>query len=435
MTDSHFTGDASKSPDVLDIVLRGAGVRRHRLFSQVRSMWPSVALAIGGNWIAYLGFMLVSNRSDWQNIVIVCLVLAAVPALTGAFLVSVRRNQFPITVAVIVCAVVFNFSIAPLSAARVPISYSALALAGLWSVLLMSHANVKFHRLRRSSVGLLQFPGSAQVLEILGGGVALVQIDAAEVTEYERILIDTEAHHSASWAQFMTRLYMLGIEVMPWFQYVEARYGRVYIQTFDITHVAYSVSQIYYSKAKRVIDIIACLLVIPFAALVCCTIWLFIRWVDGGPSIFVQERRGYGGRTFRMYKFRTMYRDTEGGATQRNDARILPGCDFLRKIRLDELPQLVNILKGDMSWIGPRPVSVEIARTLEAKNIQYINRQLVLPGLTGWAQVSHGYASSNDEEIEKLSYDLYYIKNISFDLDLLILAKTVRTILFGVGAK
>jgi lipopolysaccharide/colanic/teichoic acid biosynthesis glycosyltransferase len=99
------------------------------------------------------------------------------------------------------------------------------------------------------------------------------------------------------------------------------------------------------------------------------------------------------------------------------------------------LPQLINILRGEMSWIGPRPVAVPIAEALEAQLPQYAHRHLVLPGLTGWAQVSQGYASTHREEIEKLAYDLYYVKQLSFDIDLLILAKTVQIILLRSGAK
>ena len=108
---------------------------------------------------------------------------------------------------------------------------------------------------------------------------------------------------------------------------------------------------------------------------------------------------------------------------------------MLRKLRLDELPQLFNILRGDMSLIGPRPVAEYVAKSSERVEPKYALRSLVLPGITGWAQVTSGYAATTEEEIEKLSYDLYYIKNLSFDLDLIVLFKTIRTVLFGSGAR
>jgi lipopolysaccharide/colanic/teichoic acid biosynthesis glycosyltransferase len=102
---------------------------------------------------------------------------------------------------------------------------------------------------------------------------------------------------------------------------------------------------------------------------------------------------------------------------------------------LDELPQLVNILTGNMSLIGPRPVAEYVARSTERKEPKYSFRSLVLPGITGWAQVKSGYAETTDQEVEKLAYDLYYIKHQSFDLDLLVLFKTVQTVMLGVGAR
>ena len=151
--------------------------------------------------------------------------------------------------------------------------------------------------------------------------------------------------------------------------------------------------------------------------------------------LFVQVRRGYGGRRFRMYKFRTMYKGTSGGSTSVGDRRIIPGFRLVRKLRFDELPQIYNILKGDMSLIGPRPVAEYVSRSSEAVEPKYALRSLVLPGITGWAQVTSGYAGTTSEEIEKLSYDLYYIKHLSLDLDLLVLFKTFKTVMFGFGAR
>src|SRR5690606_28806055 len=114
---------------------------------------------------------------------------------------------------------------------------------------------------------------------------------------------------------------------------------------------------------------------------------IYIGLRDSFPVIFVQIRRGYGGRRFRMYKFRTMYRGSEGGATDIGDSRIIPGCNLIRKFRFDEIPQLFNILRGDMSLIGPRPVAEYVARSSALVEPKYELRSLVLPGITGWAQV------------------------------------------------
>ncbi|GLQ54696.1 sugar transferase [Devosia nitrariae] len=419
-----------RAPDLLGIVERGANVRRHRWLRDLAIILPSVAVSALLQCAIYASFILRATRSDWNNLAIVCFALCLVPLVAGALLPALRRHEFPITVAVVVTAVVFNFAVAVLSALRIPVSYWGLLSAAPVAILGMVYTNLSFRRAVRDRVAILDFPGARKVLELLGDDVVVITNRSENVAGFDRILIDSEAHHSALWSKLLTRIYMLGIDVTPWISFVETRLGRVDVESFDIAHLVFSPSQIYYSKVKRLVDVTAVLIALPLAVPLGALVWLYIRALDGGPALFRQERRGHGGSTFTMLKFRTMYRGTNGGATQPNDNRVMPGCRFLRALRLDELPQLVNILRGEMSWIGPRPVAVPIAEALEATIPQYVHRQLVLPGLSGWAQVSHGYASNHREEIEKLAYDLYYIKEMSFDLDLLILAKTLRTLLF-----
>lgn len=157
---------------------------------------------------------------------------------------------------------------------------------------------------------------------------------------------------------------------------------------------------------------------------------------SGRPVFFTQERTGEGGRSFTVFKLRTMVKDAEKhGAqwAQANDMRITRLGKFLRATRLDELPQLLNILRGDMSFIGPRPERPVFNEMLE-KEIPFYNlRHVVRPGLTGWAQVMYPYGASVEDSAQKLEYDLYYIKNFSFLLDFLILARTVKVVLFRRG--
>ena len=163
-----------------------------------------------------------------------------------------------------------------------------------------------------------------------------------------------------------------------------------------------------------------------------------IRLESPGKVIFVQERVGQGGRLFKIYKFRSMRFDAEKhGAqlAQQNDARITRVGKFIRKTRIDELPQFINVLKGDMSLIGPRPEQLGFVKEFE-KTIPFYNyRHIVKPGISGWAQVTQGYASNEDETALKVQYDFYYIKHISFALDVLIVLKTIQTMLTGFGAR
>jgi lipopolysaccharide/colanic/teichoic acid biosynthesis glycosyltransferase len=160
---------------------------------------------------------------------------------------------------------------------------------------------------------------------------------------------------------------------------------------------------------------------------------LAIRLDSPGPVLFVQDRVGLRGRHFRLLKFRTMLC---GGPTtsewvRDNEDRITRVGRWLRKFRFDELPQFVNILRGDMNLVGPRPHPVSNFTLFAERIPYYMLRSSVRPGVTGWAQIRHGYANNLDEEIEKMRYDLYYIKHLSFWFDVRILVDTVKVVLFG----
>ena len=163
-----------------------------------------------------------------------------------------------------------------------------------------------------------------------------------------------------------------------------------------------------------------------------------IRLESPGSELFVQNRVGQGGREFKIYKFRSMAADSEADGAklaQVGDSRITRVGSFIRKTRLDELPQFFNILKGDMSLIGPRPEQKYFVERFEQSIPFYGYRHIVKPGLSGWAQVTQGYAGNEDETQVKLEHDFYYIKHFSLSLDILIIFKTVKTILTGFGAR
>ena len=159
---------------------------------------------------------------------------------------------------------------------------------------------------------------------------------------------------------------------------------------------------------------------------------------DGRPVLYSQERTGKRGQPYLIWKFRTMRRDAETlGATWAtlDDPRVLPVGRILRKARLDELPQLWNVLRGEMSFVGPRPERQVFIEELKKRWPQFAMRELVKPGLTGWAQLKYGYSSTMEQQARKLEYDLYYIKNTSLFLDLVCLFHTARIVLTGRGAK
>jgi exopolysaccharide biosynthesis polyprenyl glycosylphosphotransferase len=188
---------------------------------------------------------------------------------------------------------------------------------------------------------------------------------------------------------------------------------------------------------KRTIDVVAACFGLVFAFPVMAAVGLAIKMSSPGPAMFTQRRVGRAGSVFVLYKFRSMYDDAEGvtGAVwaSRNDPRVTRVGRFLRRSRLDELPQLWNVLRGDMSLVGPRPERPEFVSDLTRLIPFYGQRHVVKPGVTGWAQVRHCYGASVEDAMEKLQYDLFYIKNLSIALDLFILFKTVQTVILRRG--
>lgn len=191
-----------------------------------------------------------------------------------------------------------------------------------------------------------------------------------------------------------------------------------------------------YHLLKRFFDVFFAVLLAPLFIALSIPVALAIKLTSKGPALFSQTRVGRNDVPFTLYKFRSMRTDAErDGAqwAQKNDPRITPVGRFLRRTRLDELPQLWNVLTGEMSWIGPRPERPEFVRDLTKTIPHYHLRHLVKPGLTGWAQVKYEYAASAEDAATKLTYDLYYVKNLSIVLDIKILLKTVMIVLGAHG--
>ncbi len=191
-----------------------------------------------------------------------------------------------------------------------------------------------------------------------------------------------------------------------------------------------------YELSKKIFDLIAAFLLfiasLPFWFLIA----LVIKINSKGPVFYKQIRIGQNGKPFKLIKFRTMVKNAEENGpqmAQKNDPRIFKIGKFLRKTRFDELPQLWSIIKGEMSFVGPRAERPEFHEELKRQIPFYQERYLIKPGLSGWAQIKHGYSSSIKDNFEKIQYDLYYVKNRSFLFDLEIILKTINTVLRGGG--
>jgi sugar transferase (PEP-CTERM system associated) len=190
---------------------------------------------------------------------------------------------------------------------------------------------------------------------------------------------------------------------------------------------------------KRVSEfIVAAIALVVFFPLTVLTA-LAIKMESSGPVLFRQERVGQNGKVFTLYKFRSMVEGAEETTgpvwAADEDERVTPLGKFLRQSRLDEIPQLINVVRGDMSFVGPRPERPYFVEELEKQIPYYVKRHAVKPGITGWAQVRYSYAASVEDAKEKLQYDLYYIKNLSILLDIEVIIDTFKVVFLGKGAR
>ncbi|MFO7963719.1 MAG: TIGR03013 family PEP-CTERM/XrtA system glycosyltransferase [Desulfobacterales bacterium] len=233
-----------------------------------------------------------------------------------------------------------------------------------------------------------------------------------------------------------------GIEVVEGVSFYESLAGKLFVKQINPAWLIYS-DGFKKSLLKRIVKrtedfILSFVLLIVFLPLIA-VVSLLIKVDSRGPVIFSQERMGKNMKPYRIYKFRSMVADAEKESgpvwAKDDDDRITRVGKWIRKLRIDEVPQLWNVLKSDMSFVGPRPERPYFVSRLESLIPYYGERFSVKPGITGWAQVCYGYGASVEDAIEKLNYDLFYIKNMSSFLDMVIILKTVKIVLFGRGSR
>jgi sugar transferase (PEP-CTERM system associated) len=258
----------------------------------------------------------------------------------------------------------------------------------------------------------------------------------------DRIVVAMEERRGKLPVDLLLSLKNRGVQVQDGNDVYESITGKVPIESIRLSWLLFSpgfhasrLFLIYKRSASVLISIVGLLLSAPFLPFVI----LAIKLSSPGRVLYWQNRVGRDDRVFRCYKFRTMRSDAEAdtGPTwaEDDDPRVTLVGRLLRKTRIDEIPQLLNVLKGDMSLVGPRPERPEFVAALNEKIPYYHLRHSVRPGITGWAQILYKYGSSVEDAKEKLRYDLYYIKNTSVGLDLLIFLNTIKIVLVGRGAK
>ncbi len=237
------------------------------------------------------------------------------------------------------------------------------------------------------------------------------------------------------WQAFIADKTLQGIPVYHHRNIRESLTGRVRINHMYENELGSLLPSENYMMIKYCLDMLIILALLPFVLIIFLFTAIAIKREDGGKVFYVQSRVGYRGKTIKVYKFRSMKEAAKEILTVDNDDRITKVGKFIRKTRVDELPQFLNVIKGEMSLIGPRAEFIDFAVKLEQQVPFFNYRHIVKPGISGWAQVNQGYATGAEETQLKIEYDFYYIKHISFTLDLLIFFRTIHTTLTGFGSR
>jgi lipopolysaccharide/colanic/teichoic acid biosynthesis glycosyltransferase len=317
----------------------------------------------------------------------------------------------------------------------------------IWAVLGAAHRLVRRSRpwterfiVVSNEKSLIDDLAEAPHVELVGVIDPQTEGDLAPLPPGCGIAVDLRAVLSERVAQYVASCDLAGFDVRPLTSIYQEHLQRVPLvhlnEGWEIS--APLVNTVPWLPGKRLVETLLVLVTAPAWLAVGGLVALWVRLASPGPVIFKQRRIGRGGQPFTMYKFRTMSPDAEEMGPRfavEGDTRLIRGGAFLRGARLDEIPQLFNVLKGDMSLVGPRAEQVPFVRQFRKRIPFYDLRHLIRPGITGWAQVNFGYADDAADTIEKLSYDLYYIQHMSPILDLQILWKSIWTVLTGAGAR
>lgn len=325
-----------------------------------------------------------------------------------------------------------------LAAARV---YFSLGFLTVYILFTNAWFTVEF--LLRRRLGMYTFavvPGGYDLFGQAFPNCRLVPMTSPDLLpeDLDAVIVDFEQVLPEHWLAFVSRCVMEGVPVISTEDFLETETGTILLDHLSTARtLAFQKGQIYIA-VKRLIDTVLIVLAAPVWIPVVLLAMAAVRLESPGRALYSQMRVGRRGRPFRIYKIRSMRQDAEqhGAAfAAKGDARVTRLGAFLRKTRIDELPQFWNVLRGDMSIIGPRPEQVPFVQEFERTIPYYQLRHIVRPGITGWAQVTQGYAANETETVEKLAADLYYVKHLSFTLDFLISMKTIWTMLTGFGSR
>jgi lipopolysaccharide/colanic/teichoic acid biosynthesis glycosyltransferase len=324
---------------------------------------------------------------------------------------------------------------------RFPYDRVALTLGFLLHVSWLYFLFVRGDGRQRKRIAVVPIGDSERLLAIDSiDWVSLKRPRLSDARACDAIVADFSADLPDEWESFLANAALAGRIVYQHKQLSESLTGRVELEHLSENSFGSLVPARGYFYLKSVVDIVAAVTLLPIVLPLLAIIAVAILTDGGGPIFFKQIRLGHAAKTIKVLKFRTMRcveetADRGAAITKDHDERITRVGQTLRKLRLDELPQIFNILKGEMSWIGPRPEAVALSSWYSSELPFYGYRHVVKPGISGWAQVNQGHVAEVEAVRRKLQYDFYYIKYFSPWLDILILVRTIKTIITGSGSK
>ena len=326
--------------------------------------------------------------------------------------------------------------------ARLPYDRFALLLGFAAHLVWVTGLDVAVHRRIRRRFAVVPWGAVDGLREIEGVDWKLLKAPDLKATDdCDAVVADFAGDLPAEWEAFLADAALAGRVVFQVKQLSESLTGRVQVGHLSENSFGSLVPARGYFHLKALIDFGVAVAALPLLLPPMLLVALAIRLDSRGPALFRQRRVGQAGRPITVYKFRTMRTDVPiederaAAMTVSEDARITRLGSFLRRSRIDELPQIINILKGEMSWIGPRPEAEVLSSWYTGEIPYYRYRHVVKPGISGWAQVNQGHVAAVDEVHEKLQFDFFYIKYFSPWLDTLILFRTVKTMLTGFGSR
>jgi lipopolysaccharide/colanic/teichoic acid biosynthesis glycosyltransferase len=322
---------------------------------------------------------------------------------------------------------------------RMDYSRSVL-FAAIFIVPAVTYCEFKIRQgLQKGRYAVIPFGFYENLIALNSSKFVVLESPVLDRDDFIGIVVDSNEALPAEWQQFIAEQLSQDMPVMDSVTAYESVTGKSPLDHYgELASHELLPSQAYLT-AKRLIESCIILATAPITVPFVLTVAIAVKIESKGPAFFVQRRVGKGGREFSMYKIRSMYINSvvcsAEATTEENDPRITKIGRVIRKFRIDELPQFINVLRGEMALIGPRAEAASSAEELQKEIPLFHYRHIVRPGITGWAQVTQGYASGVEGTREKLAHDFYYVKNLSIWLDLDIVIKTLKTMLTGFGAR